>query len=501
MKEKYIKEYNRFFEPALKGNKPIYSNLTKEINIDEDEAKKRMFKLEQIHIMFPEGPQHLIKIGESFTDEISTEYANVEMDLTEFYYVVITKALDAPDPKYEKARDEIRKIHYKTTSNFHVLEIIYNLYLKEDNLEKKTLGLLIDAIAEFEHSIIEMNFFKTIMFSRFLQEHFVHFIEERVSVLAKQSSVFEEVDVLMEVHRGRSLGVNRNSLPEIMDIFLKSNRHITGKFLAEQKINKLRDRSNNLWKISSYFLHAGDSFISNNFKLDGFKHSFDLIRLNGLKYIFDIVHYLFPILYKKEYKDVMHTLSSAPLEFRNIVKLDDRAIPFIYSKNHEHPTLKERNFRKKGLYKELDHDEVLRVSEEYNYPNNRVPTEESVHYYKRIFKYFEEKFNESDDLYEKTIILRRVAEVIMSNLTYYHEHYKHWDEIVVVKNQINGLFHIDYKEQEETNFSRLTPVNLEMENVQVLHSTLLLVYSHLEKEHEGFVRERREKREAKKQTE
>ncbi len=485
MINKYREQYKVYFKSLLEHefSDTHYPPFNHEIELSEKELKQKQFQLDSMEKLFDDEIETLKKIGEVFCKVIKKEYDNKEMDFVEFYSIAIEKAKEISNGKYVEEREAINKMDFLTTPNFQVLEIIYKFYLKENNIEKQTFKLLIEAISEYEESINEHDFFKTILYSRYVQEHLVHFIEERVKSLAKYDDLYKEIDVLIENDKEHSLGIHRASLPSIVNVFLNNNKRITGKFLTTEVINRIRKESHNLWKISSYFLHAGDAFVTYNHRLRNFNDSFKLIRVNGLKYIHELVTYITSVLYKDEWSDVMHILSSAPIEFKRLVKIPTNVVPTLFSLKGTEPVLKLANFRRKDNYEHLDEEQISLVCEEYDFPNRVIEGESKLEYFERVFKYFEAKFRESDDLYEKAIILRRDCETIVSNIAYFHEHFKGWREMNIIKDRINGLSHINYKHLEESKFRLVVPKDLNMETIDELHTFLIAARKKLLDEH------------------
>lgn len=485
MMEEYRNKYNEYFKKIIEEefSDAHYPPFNHNLEINGNELELKLSQLQELEVLFDDEIDTLKKIGEVFSKVIKKEFDNKEMDLVEFYSIAIEKAKEISKGKYEEEREAINKMDFLTTSNFQILEIIYKFYLKENNVEKQTFKLLIESISEYEESINEHDFFKTILYSRYVQEHLVHFIEERVKSLAKYDDKYKEIDMLIERDREHSMGVHRASLPSIVSAFLHHNKMITGKFLTTEVINRIKKESHNLWKISSYFLHAGDAFVSYNHRLKNFNDSFKLIRVNGIKYIHEIVTYIASVLYKDEWNDVMHILSSAPIEFKRLVKIPVNVVPTLFSLKGTEPVLKPSNFRKKDNYEHLDEKQIEEVCEEYDFPNTKIEDETKLEYFERVFKYFEKKFKESDDLYEKAIILRRDCETIVSNLNYFHEHFAGWKELNIIKDRINGLSHINYKHLEESRFRLVVPKDLNMETIDELHKFLLDSRKKLLKEH------------------
>ncbi len=494
MKELYYKKYKEYFKDILdcEYSNEIYPPINHELDLTDNEVKRKLYELEILSDTFIDNIRGLNTIGSKFAKEIKEEYANKEMDLLEYFSIVYKKEIKNNSNRISKKIDEIKKINYKTKSNFHMLEMIYHFHNNKEDIENESLKLLIDSIAEYEHSINEHNFFKTILFSRYVQEHLVHFVEERVNTLVKKDHVFEQVLKSFKYHKGHSHGVKRVSLPDLLDVFLKSNRYITHHFISSHKLKKLTDTAHDFWKVSSYFLHAGNfTMAEDKYKVDSFKRSFDLIRHNGLHYMFDFIEYLMPILYKDEWSDLIHIMSSSPLEFNEILKIDQEASENI-SKN-KYKNLHIRNFRKKGIYANLTDEEIKVVSDEYHIPNKKFDGETSEHFHLRIYSFLEANFNESNDVYEKAIILRRTSETISHMIMEYHEHFDHFGELATVRNIINGIPHVDYDELVKHNFTRVTPLIIDLNEIDRLHKELLRAFAHIAQEHIEHMKEKTKK--------
>ncbi len=494
MKDLYYKKYNEYFEDILDFDfsNEIYPPIKHNLDLTENEVKRKLFELEILSETFIDNVRGLNAIGAKFAKEIKEEYANKEMDLLEFFSIVYKKEIQNNPNRISKKIDEIKRIKYKTKSNFHMLEMIYHFHNNKEDIENESLKLLIESISEYEHSINEHNFFKTILFSRYVQEHLVHFVEERVNTLVKKEHVFEQVLKSIDYHKGHSHGVRRVSLPDLLDVFLKSNRYITHQFISSNKIKKLTDSAHDLWKVSSYFLHAGNfSMAEDAYKVDSFKRSFDLIRHNGLQYMFKFIEYLMPILYKDEWNGLITIMSSSPLEFNDILKIDVDAAKNIA--NNKYKNLNIRNFRKKGIYANLTDEEISVVSDEYHIPNKKFEGETSEHFHLRIYSFLEANFKKSDDVYEKAIILRRTSETINHMITEYHEHFDHFAELAKVRGVINGIPHIDYDELVKQKFTRVTPSIIEMDEIERLHKELLRAFAHIAQEHIEHMKENTKK--------
>lgn len=483
MINEYKMKYREYFNDLLEVDfqSDIYPPINHDLDLNDNDSKRKIFELNLLTEIFVDNPKHLLGICKNFAKDIKNEYDNKEMDLTEFFLIAMKKQISNNDKRIENKVKEIQSIKFKTKSNFHMIEMIYHFHNNQHDVENESLKLFIESIAEYEHSINEHNFFKTILFSRYVQEHFVHFVEERVKTLTKSDYAFNQVQDSIDAYKKHSYGVERTSLPDLLNIFLKSNRYITHEFIPNKKIEKLKHTSHELWKVSSYFLHAGNHFMADNFKVDSFKNSFNLIRHNGLQYIFNFIEYLFPILYKDEWNDLITIMSSSPLEFNHILKIDENSIDGILDSKIN--TLKVRNFRKKNIYENLTDEEIHDIHVEYNIPNDKKPTETEEDFHMRIYSFLERKFNASNDLYEKAIILRRTTEIINHMIVGYHEHFNHFGELVKVKSQINGISHVDYKELERNNFENVMPLIMDKFKIDELHNQLLTAFAHLAKEH------------------
>lgn len=491
MKNLYMDKYNEYFKDILEldFDEKLYSFLNHRRELNADEYKERIFVLENVIGDLKIKTEALKLIGDIFVEDIVNEYPDREMDFVEFFQLVLDKAKEKADPELKANRDVINAIDYKTTVNFHPIEILYHNHDKEDDTEHKTLKVLIDSIAEYEHSIQEHNFFKTIIYSRYVQEHIVHFVEERVKKLEKDNEIFVKIHELIENNKSHSLGVQRTSLPDLLNIFLRNNMHISGHHLPQSEITHLNKESHSLWKVSSYFIHAGNTILATNFKVDDFHESFRLIRVDGLKFIHDILHYLLSILFGEEWKDIYRILSSSPLEFSKLVYINEWSVPKLFSEDKDESiVLSKKSFIKDGLYERLTQEQQDIINEEYQVSDHRFKNESKDDMYDRLFAYFDDKYDESNDLFEKTILLRRNVEVVASRLVSFHEHFKGYKEFGDVRNEVNGLFHIDYLDLEESGFSQVVPKGLNMENVDRLNNGLMESYKHLWSEHKAHLR-------------